>query len=169
MLQDGAFFPQSSVLILHLLLSMSSSDEDEVGAIQRAQAVARARGAAQPAQPDVESPVLEAHAALFEELCDGMLAESQKRRTCSKDKLPVKCRHCADGTRKPCAYKTGEWDPPTARDTVSRAAQQQEDAVRAPTAAEQSSERRKRMSAWIVRQGRRSQFWEKLPDWGESF
>ena len=50
------------VLVLPVLLSMSSSDEDEAGAIRRAQAVARARNAAQPAQATVDAP--EAHAGL---------------------------------------------------------------------------------------------------------
>ena len=110
-----------AALVLPVLLSMSSSDEDEVGAIWRAQAVARARNAAQPVQATVNAPVLEAHAELFEELRNDELRNDSlaghgsaggKRKTCAKDKLPVKCRQCTNSTRKPCDYKAGQWDPP---------------------------------------------------------
>ena len=98
-----------AVLFLRvLLLSMSSSDEDEMGAIQRAQAVARARVAAQlPHEPAEESPAPEQDRMFDQLVSNGTMAGSsgQTRKTCGKDKLPIKCRHCRDGTRKPCAYK----------------------------------------------------------------
>jgi len=143
---------------------MSSSDEDEMGAIQRAQAVARARVAAQlPHEPAQESPAPEQDGGMFDNVfSNGTMAGSsgKNRKTCGKDKLAVKCRHCKDGTRKPCAYRAYEWDPPG---NATTSEQQQQQVVNAFNESEQAAERRTRKATERFEPG--DDFWRReLPE-----
>ena len=108
-------------MLLLALLAMSSSDEDEAGAIKRAQAAAMKASASAAAHRRSDSgPAVQSsdpNGELFRALPADMLASvsSGPRNTCVKDKLLEKCVHCANRPRdrEACAYKIGAWDPPS--------------------------------------------------------
>ena len=118
-------------MLLLALLAMSSSDEDEAGAIKRAQAAAMNASASAAAPRRAGSGPVQApgpNAELLGALPADMLASvsSGPRKTCVKAKLLEKCVHCTNRPRdrEACAYKTGEWAPGAGRGRNVTAEQQ---------------------------------------------
>ena len=161
---------------LACLLAMSSSDEDEAIAIMRAQAAACASASA--ATPGAGSGKVEAPApneSLFGQLPNEMLVASVSsgpRRTCVKEKLPIKCAHCSNRPRdrEACAYKTGEWDPPSFMADSSTCSTESEPVVAGTdsttdSAAQEHEIQRTRKQTVFLEPG---EFWRReLPDVAE--
>jgi len=104
--------PVLALALVLLMNSVSSDDESDEHAIARAQAEARAAsiiGGPSDTACNLDAPF----AAPDAQEVPARVTVPARRKTCVKDKLSIMCGRCSrrPNDRRPCSYKTGEWDP----------------------------------------------------------